>query len=133
MAAAQGGANIILTARAENHIRGVDDLGDTIERLRAYEDVGADVVYAPGLTDLDAIRRIVDAVNVPVNVLCRPGSPTVSELASIGVARISVGGGFYFVALGALARAAREWKEEGTHEFWKDAIAGMQAGKQAFG
>ena len=132
VAAAHGGSNIILTARAENHIRGVDDLGDTIKRLRAYEDAGADVVYAPGLADLEAIRRIVDAVTVPVNVLCRPGSPTVSELASIGVARISVGGGFYFVALGALASAAREWKEEGTHEFWKDAIAGMQAGKQAF-
>ena len=98
----------------------------------AYEAAGADVVYAPGLADLDAIGRIVDAVDVPVNVLCRPGSPTVSELASVGCARISVGGGFYFAALGALASAAREWKEEGTHEFWKDAIPGMQAGKQAF-
>ena len=67
-----------------------------------------------------------------MNVLCLPGGPTVLELASIGVGRISVGGGFYFAALGALAAAAREWKEEGTHEFWKNAIAGMQAGKQAF-
>jgi 2-methylisocitrate lyase-like PEP mutase family enzyme len=132
VAAAHGGADLILTARAENHIRGVDDLGDTIERLQAYEGAGADVVYAPGLADLDAIRRIVDAVDVPVNVLCRPGSPTVSELAGIGVARISVGGGFYFAALGALASAAREWKEAGTHEFWKGALAGMKAGKQAF-
>ena len=132
VAAAHGEANLILTARAENHIRGVDDLHDTIGRLRAYEAAGADVVYAPGVAELEAIGRIVDAVDVPVNVLCRPGSPTVPELASAGVARISVGGGFYFAALGALASAAREWREEGTHEFWKNAVAGMQAGKQAF-
>jgi len=132
VAAAHGGANIILTARAENHIRGVDDLGDTLERLQAYAEAGADVVYAPGLADLEEIRQIVAAVSVPVNVLCRPGSPTVPELASVGVARISVGGGFYFVALGALATAAREWKEEGTHEFWNDAIAGIQAANKAF-
>jgi 2-methylisocitrate lyase-like PEP mutase family enzyme len=132
VAAAREGGGLVLTARAENHIRGVDDLGDTIERLKAYEAAGADVVYAPGLTDLDEIRSVVDAVDVPVNVLCRPGGPTVSELASVGIARISVGGGFYFAALGALARAAREWKEEGTHEFWQDAIVGLQAGKQAF-
>jgi 2-methylisocitrate lyase-like PEP mutase family enzyme len=132
VAAANGGANPVLTARAENHLRGVDDLGDTIERLQAYEEAGASVVYAPGLTDLAQIRKVVDAVDVPVNVLCRPGGPTVPELASVGVARISVGGGFYFVALGALATAAREWREQGTHEFWKDAIVGMQAGKKAF-
>ncbi|MBW2271219.1 MAG: isocitrate lyase/phosphoenolpyruvate mutase family protein [Deltaproteobacteria bacterium] len=125
-------ANLILTARAENHIRGVDDLGDTIERLQAYEEAGADVVYAPGLADLGEIRRIVEAVDVPVNVLCRPGGPMVSELASVGVARISVGGGFYFAALGALASAAREWRERGTHEFWKEASVGRQAGQQAF-
>jgi 2-methylisocitrate lyase-like PEP mutase family enzyme len=132
VAAAHDRTHLILTARAENHIRGVDDLGDTLARLRAYADAGADVVYAPGLADLDAIRQIVEAVDVPVNVLCRPGGPTVPELASVGVARISVGGGFYFAALGALARAAREWKDEGTHEFWKDAVAGMQSAKQAF-
>ena len=68
----------------------------------------------------------------PVNVLCRPGGPTVTELASVGVARISVGGAFYFAALGALAGAAREWKEEGTHEFLQDAIAGLRAARQAF-
>ena len=132
VAAAHGGANLILTARAENHVCGVDDLDDTIERLLAYEQAGADVVYAPGLADLDEIRRVVEAVDVPVNVLCRPGGPTVPELASVGVARISVGGGFYFAALGALASAAREWREQGTHEFWTHAIEGMKAGKKAF-
>ena len=132
VAAAHGRANLILTARAENHLRGVDDPSDTIQRLQAYEEAGADVVYAPGIADLDQIRKVVEAVDVPVNVLCRPGGPTVPELASVGVARISVGGGFYFAALGALASAAREWREQGTHEFWKGAIVGMQAGKQAF-
>jgi 2-methylisocitrate lyase-like PEP mutase family enzyme len=132
VAAAHGEANLVLTARAENHIRGVDDLGDTIERLQAYEEAGADVVYAPGLAELDQIRKVVEAVDVPVNVLCRPGGPTVPELASVGVARISVGGGFYFAALGALATAAREWREQGTHEWWKGAIPGIVAAKQAF-
>jgi len=132
VAAAHAGANLIVTARAENHIRGVDDLGDTIERLQAYEQAGADVVYAPGLANLDEIRRVVDSVDVPVNVLCRPGGPTVPELASVGVARISVGGGFYFAALVSLASAAREWREQGTHEFWQGAIEGIKAGKQAF-
>ena len=132
VAEAHGRANLVLTARAENHIRGVDDLGDTIERLQAYQEAGADVVYAPGLADLGQIRKVVEAVDAPVNVLCRPGAPTVPELASVGVARVSVGGGFYFVALGALARAAREWREQGTHEFWNDGIVGMQAGRQAF-
>ena len=131
-ATAHGGANLILTARAENHIRGVADLADTIERLQAYEEAGADVVYAPGLRDVNDIRKVVEAVDVPLNVLCMPGGPTVSELAAVGVARISIGGGFYFAALGALASAAREWREQGTHEFWKDAIVGAQAGNKAF-
>lgn len=130
VAAAEG--SLVLTARAENHLRGVDDLDDTIERLQAYAEAGADVVYAPGLADVDEIRRVVESVDAPVNVLCRPGAPTVAELAEIGVARISVGGAFYFAALGALVAAAREWKEKGTHDFWTAAIAGMQAGKPAF-
>ena len=132
VAVAHGEANLILTARAENQIRGVDDLGDTIERLQAYQEAGADVVYAPGLAKLEHIRKVVDSVDVPLNVLCLPGGPTVPELASVGVARISVGGAFYYAALAAAATAAREWREQGTHEFWKDAIAGAQAAKQAF-
>ena len=129
---AHGAANLIVTARAENHIRGVDDLSDTIERLQSYQEAGADVVYAPGLADLAEIRRVVEALDAPVNVLCRPGAPTVQELASVGVARVSVGGAFYYAALGALANAAREWREEGTHEFWQSAVAGIKAGTKAF-
>src|SRR5437588_6508737 len=84
-------APLVLTARAENHLHGVDDLGDTISRLVAYRDAGADVVYAPGLTKLEEIERLVKAVAVPVNVLALPAAPPLSELAAIGVRRISTG------------------------------------------
>ena len=73
---------LVLTARAENHINGVDDLDDTIARLVAYRDAGADVVYAPGLRDIGRIAAVVEAVGLPVNVLALPGGPTVAELAA---------------------------------------------------
>jgi len=106
--AAHGEPGLVLTARAENFIRGNPDLDDTIARLRAYRDAGADVLYAPGLVELADIRAVVSAVDRPVNVLVRPGLPPVAELADAGVARISVGGAFAQVALAALARAGRE-------------------------
>lgn len=129
---AHSGAGLVLTARCENYLHGRRDLTATIARLQSYQSAGADVVYAPGLSDVDEIRQLVAAVDVPVNVLCLPGGPNVAELAAVGVARISVGSGFYNASLGALAGAAREWLEQGTHEFWQGALAGMQAGKQAF-
>jgi len=131
-AAASAGSGLVLTARCENHLHGRSDLADTIARLQAYQAAGADVLYAPGLADLEQIRQLVESVDLPVNVLCLPGGPNVAQLASLGVARISVGSAFYNVALGALAAAAREWREQGTHEFWQGAIAGMTAGKLAF-
>ncbi len=131
-ASAHDGANLVLTARCENYLRGRRDLSDTIARLQSYQEAGADVVYAPGLADAEDIRRVVESVDVPVNVLCVPGGPNVAELAALGVARISVGGAFFHVALGALAAAAREWREQGSHAFWQDALAGMKAGRKAF-
>ena len=110
---------LVLTARAENHIRGVDDLDDTIARLVAYRDAGADAVYAPGLTDLAQIRTLVEAVGVPVNVLALIGSPTISELESVGVRRISTGGLLAGAAYGALMRAATELRDEGTSQYAK--------------
>ncbi len=98
---------LVVTARAENHIRGVDDLDDTIARLTAYRDAGADVVYAPGLADLAGIEAVVEAVGVPVNVLVLPGGPTVAELGSVGVRRVSTGGSLARSAYGALLEAAR--------------------------
>lgn len=124
VAAAAGAAHaggLVLTARAENHIHGVDDLDDTITRLQAYQQAGADVLYAPGLTDADDIARVVESVQRPLNVLARPGVPPVAELGRLGVRRVSVGGAFALVAYGALAAAATELLEEGTYGYWATA------------
>jgi 2-methylisocitrate lyase-like PEP mutase family enzyme len=131
--AAHGGdGRLVLTARAENYLHGHKDLDDTIERLQAYEQAGADVLYAPGLMDLAEIGRVVESVGVPVNVLARPGAPSVGELASVGVARVSVGGAFAFAALGALVEAAEELQDSGTYGFWERAKVGAQAAQAAF-
>ena len=96
--AAADSAGMVLTARAENHFRGVDDLDDTIARLCSYRDAGAHCLYAPGLTSSADIRRVVVEVGAPVNVLAMPAGPSIPELAELGVRRVSTGG--------ALARAA---------------------------
>jgi 2-methylisocitrate lyase-like PEP mutase family enzyme len=123
---------IVITARAENHIRGNPDLDDTIARLRAFGDAGADVLYAPGVTDLDDIRKLVESVDKPVNVLASAKTPSVDELAEIGVARVSVGGAFAYVGLGAVAEAARELLDDGTYGFWSNVGPGWAAAHQAF-
>ena len=107
-AARATGFPFVLTARAENHIRGNPDLDDTIARLRAYEGAGADVLYAPGLRSTDEVRRVCEAVERPVNVLAHPGFASIAEIAEAGAQRISVGGALAYVAYGALAAAARE-------------------------
>src|SRR5215203_3168598 len=90
------------------------------------QEAGADVLYAPGLTDLDDIRRVVSSLDRPVNVLARPGVPAVAELAAVGVARISVGGGFAFAALGAVLEAAAELRDAGTYTYWERAATGAK-------
>ena len=107
----------VVTGRAENHIRGVDDVEDTIARLVAYAEAGADVVYAPGLTDLSHISAVVEAVAVPVNVLALPAGPSISELASAGVRRVSTGSLLAGAAYGALLAGARELLDEGTSRY----------------
>jgi 2-methylisocitrate lyase-like PEP mutase family enzyme len=114
---------MVLTGRAENHIRGVDDLDDTIARLIAYRDAGADVVYAPGLSNLDRIAAVVDAVEVPVNVLALANGPTVAELASVGVRRVSTGGALAGAAYGALVAGARELETDGTSRYAEAGIS----------
>jgi 2-methylisocitrate lyase-like PEP mutase family enzyme len=99
----------------------------------AFQEAGADVLYAPGLTDLDEIRQVVAAVHRPVNVLARPGGPSVAELASVGVARVSVGGALAFAALGATVAAARELLEQGTFGFLDLARQGADSARSAFG
>ena len=117
----------MLTARAENHLHGRADLGDTVARLQAYQAAGADVLYAPGLDDIDDIRTVVSSVDLPVNVLALPNVPPVSELAAAGVRRVSVGSGFNLVALGATIDAARELLDEGTYGFWRVAASAAPA------
>jgi 2-methylisocitrate lyase-like PEP mutase family enzyme len=114
---------VILTGRAENHIRGVDDLDDTIARLVAYRDAGADVVYAPGLTTIEQVRSVVEAVGVPVNVLALASAPAISELAAAGVRRVSTGSLLASVAYAALLEGARELRDDGTSEYAKSGIA----------
>jgi 2-methylisocitrate lyase-like PEP mutase family enzyme len=125
-------ARIVLTARAENHLRGVDDLADTIARLQAYQEAGADVLYAPAVVGAGDIGALVEAVDLPVNVLALPGVPAVAELAALGVARVSVGGAFAFAAYGAALRAARELIDDGTYGFADLAGEGSRAARAAF-
>jgi 2-methylisocitrate lyase-like PEP mutase family enzyme len=131
--AAHGGdVPFVLTARAENHLHDHADLTDTIERLQAFQEAGADVLYAPGLRDLAQITAVVRAVDRPVNVLLLPGGPTVGELAEAGVRRISVGGAFSYVAAGAVAAAARELLEQGTTTFMPQVVDGARIARRAY-
>jgi 2-methylisocitrate lyase-like PEP mutase family enzyme len=124
---------LVLTARAENLIRGNPDLEDTVARLQAYQEAGAHVLYAPGLSALEDIRAVVGSVDRPVNVLARAGLASVSELADAGVARVSVGGAFSHVAFGALTIAARELLDHGTYGFMDLAAEGRREEEAAFG
>src|SRR4051794_7227158 len=116
VAAAAAGASpsgLVLTARCENHLHGVDDLDDTIARLQAYIAAGAEVVYAPGLRDVGQFSTLVRAVGVPVNALILPGGPSVAELADAGVRRISTGGLLWRIAQGAMVAAAERLRDNG--------------------
>jgi 2-methylisocitrate lyase-like PEP mutase family enzyme len=116
-AAHRGPDPMVLTARAENLLHGIRDLDDTVSRLVAYRAAGADCLYAPGLADLEQIRRVVDGVGAPVNVLALPGGPSVAELGTVGVRRVSTGGSLARAAYGALMIGARELLESGTSTY----------------
>ncbi len=118
------GRSFLLTARAENFLYGRPDLNDTIARLQAFAEAGADVLYAPGLPDLEAIRTVCREVGRPVNVVMGLSGPnhTVADLSGAGVRRISTGGSFARAALGALIRAGREVLEAGTFTYASDAV-----------
>lgn len=118
----------VLTARAENFLNGRPDLDDTIKRLNAFADAGADALYAPALPDLEAIREVCRSVPKPVNVVMglRPPRYSVAELQDAGVKRISVGGAFARAAFGAFMRAAEEVKTHGTFEFAVEAAPGAE-------
>jgi 2-methylisocitrate lyase-like PEP mutase family enzyme len=130
-AAHGAGTGFVLTARAEKFLHGGIDLGDVITRLQRYQEAGADVLYAPGVIEPGDVRALVTSVDRPVNVLARPGGPTVAELADLGVARISVGGALAFAALGSLVAAARELLDDGTFGFWPQTAEGAKAARRA--
>ncbi|MEH6361304.1 MAG: isocitrate lyase/phosphoenolpyruvate mutase family protein [Amylibacter sp.] len=119
------GKGFLLTARAENYLWGRSDLKDTIKRLQLFSEAGADVLYAPGLPDLDAIRTVCREVDKPVNVVMglQGTNYSVQELSDAGVKRISVGGSFARAALGEFVRAAQEVKSYGTFTYSDKAIS----------
>jgi len=114
-----------LTARAENYLAGRPDLSDTIRRLQAYQQAGADVLYAPGLASKDEIAAVVRSVDRPVNVLAgvSPAPLSLAELSALGVKRVSIGSGLARAALGGFLRAAREMREQGTFTFARDSVS----------
>jgi 2-methylisocitrate lyase-like PEP mutase family enzyme len=119
------GFAFMLTARAENYLFGRRDLDDTIKRLQAYQEAGANVLYAPGLAGKDEIAAVVSSLDRPVNVLMgvAGGGLSLAELSEIGVRRISVGSGLARAALGAFLRAGREMRDQGTFGFADDAVS----------
>jgi 2-methylisocitrate lyase-like PEP mutase family enzyme len=127
-----GPVRLVLTARAENFIEGRPDLGDTIARLQRYQEAGADVLFAPGVTDPQQLRSIVAEVDRPVNAMIFPGLPPVGVLAEIGVRRISTGPGFFFAAFGAVVHAAAELRDHGTYQWAEGAMLGMSQAFPAF-
>ena len=131
-AEAKSRPDFLITARADNFIYGRPDLEDTVRRLRAFENAGADVVYAPGLPDIDSIREVCKSVAVPVNVVVglSAANYNVEDLSAAGVRRISTGGSLARAALGEMIRAAVELRDLGTYEYSEKAITDADAAAQ---
>jgi 2-methylisocitrate lyase-like PEP mutase family enzyme len=126
------GDDFVITARSENFLHDRPDLDDTIARLISFQEAGAHVLYAPGLTTAEQIGQVVRAVDRPVNILAMAGVPSVAELAALGVARVSTGGALAFAAYTALTQAATELQDAGTYGFLTPARTGHQAADTAF-
>jgi 2-methylisocitrate lyase-like PEP mutase family enzyme len=130
--AAHGGPMpFVLTARAENYLHGRRDLADTITRLQAFQEAGADVLFAPAVVDPAELRQLLASVDRPVSVLVLPGA-TVGELAELGVSRISVGGAIAVAAYGAAIQAVTELRDEGTTGYWDLAAVARPVIGEAF-
>ena len=121
-AARSGPVRLVLTARAENYLHGRKDLADTIARLQAYQEAGADVLFAPRVVEPAELRQLLAEVDLPVSVLVTPHAPSVSELADLGVSRISVGGAIAAASYGFAVTAVKQLRDEGTTNYW-DAAA----------
>ncbi|HEY6426312.1 MAG TPA: isocitrate lyase/phosphoenolpyruvate mutase family protein [Acidimicrobiales bacterium] len=131
-AAHAGPVPFVLTARAENYLHGRVDLADTIARLQAYQEAGADVLFAPRVVDPAEVRTLLAAVDRPVSVLLTPGAPPIGELATLGVSRISVGGAIAAASYGLAVRAVQELQETGTPNYWEAAAAARSHMLDAF-
>ena len=127
-----GPVPFVLTARAENYLHGRVDLADTITRLQAYQEAGADVLFAPRVVDPAELRTLLASVDRPVNVLLTPGAPAIGELATLGVSRISVGGAIAAASYGLAVRAVQELQETGTPNYWEAAAAARPYLLEAF-
>lgn len=132
-AAHSGKTQLVLTARAENMIHGIDDLDDSIARAQAFQEAGADVIFVTGLRTIDQVRAVVTSVDRPVNVLVLAGCPTVAEIADAGAARISVGGSLMYAAYAAVIAAATELKDAGTYAYWDAIASARDTIRSAFG
>jgi 2-methylisocitrate lyase-like PEP mutase family enzyme len=126
------GDDFVITARAENLLRG-GDLDGAITRLQRFQEVGAPVLFAPGVVTEEQVRAVVGSVDRPVNVVASAAAPPVARLAELGVARISTGGSLAFAAYAALMDAGRELFEEGTYSYSPAARAGSDAAARVFG
>ena len=122
-AAHRGPVPFVLTARAENYLHGRADLADTIARLQAYQEAGADVLFAPRVVDPADLRQVLAAVDVPVSVLITPNAPPVVELAQVGVSRLSVGGAIAAASYGYAIEAINELQDKGVATYWDEANA----------
>jgi 2-methylisocitrate lyase-like PEP mutase family enzyme len=118
-AAHRGPVHLVLTARAENFLHGRPDLADTIKRMQAYQEAGADVLFAPRVDSREELKQLMKSVDIPVSVLMTPDAPNVGVLAELGVSRISVGGAIAVAAYGAAMRAVAELRDEGTAGYWE--------------
>ncbi len=131
-AAHAGPVPFVLTARAENYLHGREDLADTIARLQAYQEAGADVLFAPRVIDPADLRQLLASVDLPVSVLALPGAPDVAALGELGVSRISVGGAIAVAAYGAAINAVTELRDKGTYGYWDLAAAARPVIGEAF-
>ena len=122
-AAHAGPVRFVLTARAENYLHGKKDLSDTIARLQAYQEAGADVLFAPRVVEPAELRRLLADIDVPLSVLVTPNAPSVPELAEFGVSRISVGGAIAVASYGFAVAAVKQLRDEGTTNYWDAAAA----------
>jgi 2-methylisocitrate lyase-like PEP mutase family enzyme len=131
-AAHAGPVRLVLTARAENYLHGRKDLADTIARLQAYQEAGADVLFAPRVVEPAELRQLLAEVELPVSVLVTPHAPSVPELGELGVSRISVGGAIAAASYGFAVAAVKQLRDEGTTNYWDAAAAARDDMLSAF-